>query len=49
MARKHRSVEPSEERKVRIAENKRKQQADAEENDAAIDAMVKRNIEKHGP
>jgi len=43
-----RSVEPSDERKQRLDENARKQNANAIENEAVIDEMIRRNIEKHG-
>ena len=45
---KKRSVEPSAERKQRLDENARKQETAARENDAAIDEMIKRNVQKHG-
>ena len=48
MAPKHRSLEPSPERKRRLEENDRKKKADAIENEAATDEMIRRNIEKHG-
>ena len=49
MSPKHRSVEPSPERKRRLEENDRKKKADAITNEAATDEMIRRNIEKHGP
>ena len=45
---KHRPIEPSPERKRRLDENDRKKKADAVENDAAVDRMIRHNIEKHG-
>ena len=47
--RKLRNAESDEQRKKRLKENARRHDEDALAADDALDAMVKRSIEKHGP
>lgn len=49
MPRKKRYVEPADERKLRLEKNVREHEKDARAAEDAIDEMVKRSIEKHGP
>jgi hypothetical protein len=46
---KHRRLETSEERNERIARDTLAKRAEAVANEAAIDRMIRRNIEQFGP
>lgn len=47
--RKQRKLEPSEERAERLRQESQMKKDAAKANDAAIDRMIRRNIEQYGP